>query len=54
MTNLAFVDPSNGMVIGGPANIAMPFVTNPPPAGLGTLYLTEDAGAHWNLLHVPK
>jgi len=53
MTNLAFVDPWHGAVIGGPAYIALPFVNNPPPAGLGTLYLTEDTGAHWQLVHVP-
>jgi len=54
LSDLAFVDPSHGAVVDGPANIALRLLSFAnPPSSLGTLYLTDDGGTDWHLVHVP-
>jgi len=54
VADLGFVDPSHGALIHGNATVALSILSTPnPPSGLGTLYLTDDGGAHWRLIDVP-
>ena len=49
----AFVDPTDGSLIHGSALQALSLLSNGQSvAGLGELYLTDDAGAFWNLVSV--
>ena len=54
LTDLAFVDPSHGAFVFGAATFALSILSaGNPPSGLGALYLTNDAGAHWLPVHIP-
>jgi hypothetical protein len=54
LSDLAFVDPSHGALVFGAATVALSILgLANPPSGLGTLYLTDDSGAHWRLVHIP-
>lgn len=54
LSDLAFVDPSHGAFVHGPASVALSLsnLANPPP-GLGEVYLTNDAGSSWYALDIP-
>ncbi len=52
VTDLGFTDMTHGVFIhGGPTALRILGGVN-PPSGLGTLYLTEDAGATWHQVHI--
>ncbi len=54
LADLAFVDPSDGVVVGGPADLALSILSFPnPPSDLGSLFLTDDGGADWQLVKIP-
>jgi hypothetical protein len=54
LSDLAFVDPVHGVLVHGPASIALSILRfeNPPP-GLGEVYLTDNGGSTWYRLHIP-
>ena len=47
LNDLAFVDPTSGALIHGSAASATSGGGDDLPAGLGTLYLTDDGGSTW-------
>jgi hypothetical protein len=54
LSDLAFVDPSHGAFVHGPASSALPLLNLAnPPTGLGEVYLTNDAGSSWYTQHIP-
>jgi len=54
LSDLAFVDPSHGEFVHGPASLALSFLNLPnPPSGLGEVYLTNDGGSDWYALNIP-
>jgi len=54
LSDLAFVDPSHGALVFGAATFALSILSAAnPPSGLGTLYLTDDSGVDWHLVHIP-
>ncbi len=53
--DLAFVDPTHGAFIFGPATTALSLLDTPTaPSDLGALFLSSDGGAHWHLVAVPS
>jgi hypothetical protein len=56
LTDLAFVDPSHGAFIHADASSALGFLGQAPspPPDLGTLYLTDDGGAEWHPVPIPR
>jgi hypothetical protein len=54
LSDLAFVDPTHGAFVHGPASSAHPLLDlASPPSGLGEVYLTNDAGSSWYTSHIP-
>jgi hypothetical protein len=53
-SDLAFIDPSDGAFIHGPASIAVSLIGSPDaPPDLGQLYLTDNAGVSWTSVAIP-
>jgi hypothetical protein len=54
LSDLAFVDPSHGAFVYGPASSALPLLNFAnPPTRIGEVYLTNDNGSTWYALHIP-
>ncbi len=54
VTDLGFTDATHGVVVHAPPGGLLQLVgTAPATAGLGTLYLTDDAGASWYPVTIP-
>ncbi len=48
LSDLAFVDPSHGAFVHGPASFVIPLLDSPdPPPEPGEVYLTDDGGSSW-------
>jgi len=55
LSDVAFVDPSHGALIHGPAAFARSILGLPnPPPGLGEVYLTDGGGSAWYPIVIPS